>query len=73
MAKHNEYRQIHEAPQMILNRQMCDQAKAYADRLARMGTLQHSHESERRGQGENLSFGCSTSGSQSVEEAVTNW
>ena len=58
---------------MKLNRQMCDQAKAYAERLAAMGTLKHSDKSERQGQGENLSMGCSTSGPQSMEEAVTNW
>ena len=58
---------------MILNREMCDQAKAYAERLAAMRTLQHSPKSERSGQGENLSMGCSTSGPQSMEEAVTSW
>ena len=58
---------------MKLNRQMCDQAKAYAERLAAMGKLKHSDKSERQGQGENLSMGCSTSGPQSMEEAVTNW
>ena len=73
LAKHNDYRKIHDAPPMKLNRQMCDQAKAYAERLATTGTLKHSDKSERQGQGENLSMGCSTSGSQSMEEAVTNW
>ena len=58
---------------MKLNREMCDQAKAYAERLAAKGTLQHSDKSERKGQGENLSMGCSTRGPQSMEEAVTNW
>ena len=58
---------------MKLKREMCDQAKAYAERLAAMGTLKHSPKSERSGQGENLSMGCSSRGPQSMEEAVTNW
>ena len=73
MAKHNEFRQKHEAPPMKLNREMCDQAKAYAEKIAAMGALMHSQRGERDGQGENLSMGCSTSGPQSMEEAVTNW
>ena len=73
MAKHNEFRQIHEAPPMKLNREMCDQAKTYAKKIAAMGALMHSQREEREGQGENLSMGCSTSGPQSMEEAVTNW
>ena len=73
LAKHNEFRQIHEAPPMILNRQMCDQAKAYAKKIAAMGGLMHSNKKERDGQGENLSMGCSTNLAQSMEEAVKNW
>ncbi|KAJ7374888.1 hypothetical protein OS493_005241 [Desmophyllum pertusum] len=52
---------------------MCDEAKAYAAKLAAMGTLEHSSKEERHGQGENLSYGCSTNSAQSIEEAVTNW
>ena len=52
---------------------MCDQAKAYAKKIASMGALMHSQRKERDGQGENLSMGCSTSGPQSMEEAVINW
>ena len=58
---------------MKLNREMCDQAKTYAKKIAAMGALMHSQREEREGQGENLSMGCSTSGPQSMEEAVTNW
>ena len=32
--KHNAFREIHEAPPMTLNTQMCDEAKAYAQQLA---------------------------------------
>ena len=73
LQKHNEFRQVHEAPAMTLDRAMCDSAKAYAERLAQMGTLQHSSHQERQGQGENLSMGCSTNKAQTMDEAVTNW
>ena len=58
---------------MKLNREMCDQAKAYAKKIATMGALMHSNREDRDGQGENLSMGCSTNRAQSMEEAVTNW
>ena len=69
LRKHNEFRQVHEAPAMTLDNQMCEEAKAYAEQLAQMGTLTHSSS----GDGENLSMGCSTNKAQTMEEAVTNW
>ncbi|KAL9975351.1 hypothetical protein ACROYT_G012504 [Oculina patagonica] len=73
LATHNEFRQVHGVPMMTLDRQMCDQAKAYAQKIAKMGGLKHSSRQEREGQGENLSMGCSTNQAQAMEEAVTNW
>lgn len=58
---------------MTLDREMCDQAKAYASRLAQSGSMMHSSDAERPGQGENLSMGCSSNKAQTMEEAVTNW
>ena len=58
---------------MTLDRQMCDQAKAYAVTLAKKHNLRHSSKGERGGQGENLSMGCSSNKAQAMEEAVTNW
>lgn len=58
---------------MTLDRQMCDQAKAYAVKLAQSGSLKHSSKQERQEQGENLSMGCSSNRAQAMEEAVTNW
>ena len=58
---------------MTLDREMCDQAKAYAVELAQQGALMHSSKEKRQGQGENLSMGCSTKKAQAIEEAVTNW
>jgi len=69
LEKHNAFRMIHDAPDMTLNKQMCEEAKAYAEQLAQMGTLTHSSS----GDGENLSMGCSTNKAQTMEEAVTNW
>ena len=58
---------------MRLDREMCDQAKAYAVTIAQKGILEHSSRPDRQGQGENLSMGCSTNKAQAMEEAVTNW
>ena len=58
---------------MTLDRQMCDQAKAYAVKIANEGRLMHSPRKDREGQGENLSMGCSSNRAQAMEEAVTNW
>ena len=52
---------------------MCDEAKAYAHKLAQTRTLKHASKEERLGQGENLSMGCSTNKAQAMEDAVTNW
>ena len=73
LAKHNEFRQVHEAPAMTLDRQMCDEAKQYAQTLADMGSLVHSPSSDRVGQGENLAMECLSNGSPTIEDAVTNW
>ena len=73
LEKHNAFRKVHQAPPMTLDRQMCDKAKAYAQKLAEMGSFQHSSKDERDGNGENLSFGCSSNKAQTVEEAATNW
>ncbi|KAJ7374790.1 hypothetical protein OS493_005140 [Desmophyllum pertusum] len=73
VSKHNEFRKKHGSPAMKLDRTMCNEAKAYAAKLAAMGTLEHSSKEERHGQGENLSYGCSPTSAQSIEEAVTNW
>ena len=58
---------------MTLDKEMCQQAAAYAAKLAKKGTLKHSTTDERQGQGENLSMGCSTRGGQTATQAVSNW
>ena len=72
LAAHNKYRRIHDAPPMRLDSSMSQQAAAYAQRLARMGKLQHASSSERPGQGENLAMACG-SGGLSAQRAVDMW
>ena len=73
LQQHNKHRSIHAAPPMTLDKTMCQQAAAYATKLANMGTLMHAPKAQRSGQGENLSMGCSTNAGQTVKEAVENW
>ncbi|KAL9975354.1 hypothetical protein ACROYT_G012509 [Oculina patagonica] len=47
LATHNIFRQIHQVPSMTLDRQMCDQAKAYAEKIAKDGELRHSSRQEK--------------------------
>lgn len=69
---HNNYRRIHDAPPMRLDFGMNQQAAAYAQHLARMGSLQHSSSSQRPGQGENIAMACG-SGGLSAQRAVDMW
>ena len=72
LAAHNKYRKIHAAKAMKLDSTMSQQAKAYAQRLAGIGRLQHSSKSERPGQGENLAMRCGP-GEFSAQKAVEMW
>ena len=71
LAVQNKYRRIHNAPDMSLDSGMSQQAAAYAQRLARRGSLQHSSSSERPGQGENLAMSCGRD--LSAQQAVEMW
>ena len=73
LVAHNKYREIHGAQRMRLDGSMIRQARAYAQRLVRMGTLQHSSHSERPGQGENLAMACGYRGGLSAQRAVEMW
>ena len=73
LMKHNDFRAIHGAPPMKLDRKMCDDAKAYAEKIAQLGALQHSSKEARNGEGENLAMGCSSERPQAMETAVENW
>ena len=73
LSLHNKFRAVHEAPAMTLNAEMSQSAASYAQTIASLGTLQHASKQERDNNGENLSYGCSSSKGQTVTEAVTNW
>ncbi|EDO36753.1 predicted protein, partial [Nematostella vectensis] len=46
---HNNFRKVHNSPPMTLNAEMSKAAKEYAEKLAKMGTLQHASKGERDG------------------------
>lgn len=73
-AKQNEFRKVHQVPPMTLDRQMCDQAKAYAEKLKRVGEIQHSSV---KNQGNNLAMDYATDRApprlQAMETPVINW
>lgn len=71
--KHNEFRRVHGVPKMTLDKEMCEQAKEYAEVLAALGTLTHASPEERNGQGENLYYSCSSQDPGTTEDAVEAW
>ena len=57
---------------MTLDRVLSNQAKAYAQKLAKMGQLVHSSRAERGHHvGENLAYECSTNGAPLTGESIT--
>ena len=58
---------------MTLNAEMSQEAAAYAEKIAKLGQLEHARPEERNGDGENLSFKCGTEKGQTAAEAVTHW
>ena len=67
---HNNFRRIHNASDMRLDRELCDQAAGYAQKIAWLGSLQHSSPGERGHLGENLAQG---SKEMTGRQAVTMW
>ena len=57
---------------MTLSRDLSNQAKAYAQKIANMGQLMHSSQAERgESVGENLAYACSTNGTPLTGESAT--
>lgn len=57
---------------MTLDRDMSNQAKAYAQKIANMGQLMHSSQQERGDTvGENLAYACASNGSPLTGESAT--
>ena len=72
---HNKFRDIHGTSAMKLNKEMNDMAEAYAKKLAQQGSLQHASASERKNDGENLAYSCSSKpgASYTGAGATRNW
>ena len=69
---HNKYRADHHAPEMQLNKELCEIAQKYADYLAKNSLFQHSHDRFKgAAMGENL-FMCSGY-KPNGGEGVTSW
>ncbi|XP_068724158.1 Golgi-associated plant pathogenesis-related protein 1-like [Montipora capricornis] len=68
--KHNLFRMVHKVPVMTLDRQMCNEAKAYAEKLASWKNLTHASLTD---QGENLYYGCQPGKAASTKKAVRGW
>ena len=63
LTTHNNFRKTHGVPEMTLDRDLCNQAKAYAQKIANTGELIHSLPEERGNSvGENLAYACSSNG-----------
>ena len=73
LSNHNQYRSIHAAPPLTLNKEMSESARKYAEYLLLQGTLTHSSKQERSGQGENLNLACTIPDAPSPNEATRNW
>ena len=69
---HNKYRKTHGVQPMTLDRDLSNQAKAYAQKIANMGQLTHSSQAERgKSVGENLAYSCATNGTPLTGESAT--
>ncbi|XP_022791688.1 uncharacterized protein LOC111330947 [Stylophora pistillata] len=69
---HNKYRKVHGVQEMTLDRDLSNQAKAYAQKIANMGQLLHSSQAERgTSTGENLAYACASNGTPLTGESAT--
>ena len=56
---HNNFRKVHNAPKMIVDKEMSKEAKEWADRLAQSESLTHNPDTK---DGENLYMACAPKG-----------
>ena len=73
LTKHNEYRKLHNAPELTLNKEMSESAASYAKTLVLLGSMDHSRQTERPHQGENLFMECSKADVPSPNDASKKW
>ena len=73
LAEHNMYRKRHDASVLTLNQAMSKSAASYAKRLVLLGSLDHSKQTERPGEGENIFMECSKTNLPSPNDATRKW
>ena len=56
LSMHNRYRRKHQVSDLRWNNELARDAQAWAEKIARQNTLQHSTSQQRKGDGENLAF-----------------
>ena len=72
LTTHNNYRKTHGVPEMILDRDLSNQAKGYAQKIANMGQMIHSSREERgKSIGENLAYACASNGTPLTGKSAT--
>ena len=60
LSAHNHYRKKHGVPPVVWSDRLANNAQAWADHLAEIGMMKHSHISTREGEGENIYCGMGT-------------
>ena len=75
MNEHNKYRKIHNSPPLTLSSALNMDAEATAKRIASMGELVHTDDSELNDQGENLAKICDfdITPEELITAAVERW
>lgn len=53
---HNQYRRLHQVPDLRWSSELARDAQAWAEKIARQNTLRHATSQERNGNGENLAY-----------------
>jgi len=71
LAAHNKYRSQVGVPPLKWSNKIASSAQTWANKLAKMGKMQHSTSQERSGYGENLWMG--TAGAFSFTQMVDGW
>ena len=76
LAEHNRVRALHrDTPPMIQGLEQTISAQAYAEKLVNdwKGTLQHSANNDRPGQGENLAYNWEATPAAACKKATNQW
>ena len=73
MERHNELREKHHVPPLVLSRELCEIATKYAQKICKASTFQHSHDNYKgRAMGENL-YWASGMSNLTGKDPVQSW